>query len=567
MVLIQQNNNTNYRTGGQVLVDQLRLHGITQIFCVPGESFLAVIDALHDAPDIQVVVCRQEGGAAMMAEAYGKLTGRPAACFVTRAPGATNASAGLHIADHDSTPMLLFIGQVARSVRGRGALQELDYEAAFRPLSKWATEINDPARIPETISKAIHLTMSGRHGPVAISLPEDMLVETTNVIDAVPAVAITPYPAPAQMDWLAQQLELAERPFIIIGGSGWTEESTHKLRNLTESWNIPVAVSLRRQMLFSTESHCFAGDLGFGANPTLVEQVKKSDLVIVIGGRLSEVPSQDYTLFDIPTPQQTLVHVLADSCELGSVYTPAQAINATPAAFVESLAKLNIASSAARTKYKEECHAAYKLWSDPELVHSPGQLQMAQVMQFLNKRLPENTIMCNGAGNYATWLHRFYKFAGFGTQLAPTSGSMGYGVPAAVSAKLKYPERTVVAFAGDGCFLMHGQEFATAVQYNAAIIVILVDNGMYGTIRLHQEREYPARVKATSLQNPDFAAYAKAFGGHGETVVKTEEFEAAFERAAASGKPAIIHCLIDPEAISPSTTLSAVRQAAHDKAK
>ncbi len=549
------------RTGGQILVDQLRVHGINHVFCVPGESFLAVLDALRDT-DIAVTVCRQEGGAAMMAEAHGKLTGRPAACFVTRAPGATNATPGVHIAYHDSTPLLVFVGQVERGVRERDALQELDYRGVFKPMAKWATEIDDAARIPEIISRAVHLSVSGRPGPIVIALPEDMLVETAAVQDARPAQAVEAYPGRRQMDELQRLFVQAQRPLVVLGGSRWTEASVRQFADIAARWDIPVTVSLRRQMLFPVDHPCFAGDLGFGPNPKLVDLVKQSDLLLLIGSRMSEVPSQGYTLLDIPVCDRTLVHVHPDPSELGRVYQPDLAINTAPAAFVEELDRLELPSSPSRSEYRSRARDSYETWSDTKAIQSPGLLQMAQVMDYLNDALPDDAIVCNGAGNYATWVHRFHRFTKFGSQLAPTSGSMGYGVPAAVGAKRLLPERTVLAFAGDGCFLMHGQEFATAVQYDLPIIVIVVDNAMFGTIRMHQEREYPGRISNTMLKNPDFAAYAAAFGGHGERVERTEEFAPAFERALASGKPSIIHCLIDPEAINPSYTLTSLREAA-----
>ena len=549
------------RTGGQILVDQLRIHGIDHVFCVPGESYLAVLDALHDS-QIKVTVCRQEGGAAMMAEAHGKLTGRPAACFVTRGPGATNAAPGIHIAQHDSTPMLVFIGQIERRVRERGALQELDYRAVFGSMTKWATEIEDAGRIPEIVSRAVHLATSGRPGPIVIALPEDMLIDTSDAADGLPALPVEANPGAEQMAALHKLLSQAERPFVVLGGSRWSADAVREFAAFAEQWCIPVAVSLRRQMLFPTDSPSFVGDLGFGTNPKLVEHVKSADLLLLIGGRMSEVPSQGYTLLEIPVPRQTLVHVLPEAAELGRVYRATLPICATPTAFVEALRGVKLAPSAARSEFLAKARRDYQAWSDTTTIRSPGALQMAEVMRELDRRLPADAILCNGAGNYATWIHRFHRFRAFGTQLAPTSGSMGYGVPAAIAAKRIDPSRTVVAFAGDGCFLMNGQEFATAVQYDLPIVVILVDNGMYGTIRMHQEREYPGRVVATRLRNPDFAAYAQAFGGHGERVTRTEEFAPAFERAIASKKPAILHCLIDPEAISPSATLTQVREAA-----
>lgn len=554
------------RTGGQILVDQLRAHGIEHVFCVPGESFLPVLDALHDT-DISVTVCRHEGGAAMMAEACGKLTGRPAACFVTRAPGATNASSGIHIAYHDSTPLLVFVGQVERGVRERDALQELDYRAVFSPMAKWATEIETADRIPEIVSRAMYQSLSGRPGPVVMSLPEDMLVETATVDDAKPAQAIESHPSAAQIDHLKALLSAAARPMIVLGGSRWTEDDVEQFDQIARRWGIPVTVSLRRQMLFSVDNPTFAGDLGFGTNPDLVKHAKDADLILLLGSRLSEVPSQGYTLLNTPNPGKVLIHVYPDSGELGRVYQPDLAITATPGAFIDAVRDLTLPPSAARSAFLDSARHAYLSWRDTGPIQSPGTLQMAKIIDFLGEQLPDDAILCNGAGNYATWLHRFYPFNKFGTQLAPTSGSMGYGIPAAVAAKRLLPDRSVVAFAGDGCFLMHGQEFATAIQYDLPIIVIIVDNGMFGTIRMHQEREYPGRVSATHLKNPDFAVYAQAFGGHGERVTHTGEFKPAFERALRSNKPSIIHCLIDPEAINPSFTLRDVREAALARAQ
>lgn len=549
------------RTGGQILVDQLRIHGIKHVFCVPGESFLAVLDALYDS-DIEVTVCRQEGGAVMMAEAHGKLTGRPAAAFVTRGPGATNAAAGVHIAAHDSTPLLVFVGQVERGVRERGALQELDYRSSFGPLAKWATEIEDARRIPEIVSRAMHTTLAGRPGPVVIGLPEDMLVDVVECSDGVAVTAVDAYPSPQQMREIESLLRSAERPLMVVGGTRWDETAVAAVSEWARIADIPVTVSLRRQMLFPVSHPSFVGDLGFGANPELVDKVKQADLVLLIGSRMSEVPSQGYTLLNIPVPQQKLVHVFPDPQELGKVYRPDVAVCAAPAAFAHALQQFTLPASATRSAYREELRQIWQRWSDTSSIVSPGHLQMARVIDHLNEVLPADAIVCNGAGNYATWVHRFYRFDRYGTQLAPTSGSMGYGVPAAVGAQRLYPERTVVAFAGDGCFLMHGQEFATAVQYRLPIVIVVVDNGMFGTIRMHQERDYPQRVVGTALQNPDFAAYARSFGGHGERVERTEEFAAALQRARASGLPSIIHCLIDPEAISPAFTLSEVRQKA-----
>lgn len=549
------------RTGGQILVGQLVAHGVKHVFCVPGESFLAVLDALVDV-DIEVTVCRQEGGAAMMADAHGKLTGEPGICMVTRGPGASNALAGIHIAKQDSSPLIVFVGQIERGMRDREAFQEMDYRAIFGQAAKWATEIDDPARIPEILSRAFHVATSGRPGPVVIALPEDMLVELATVPDAPRYTPVDCGPTAAQMAGLAERLAQAKSPVAILGGTRWDETSVHEFAAFAERLQLPVAVSFRRQMLFPADHPCFIGDVGIGLNPALLKRIAEADLVLLAGGRMSEMPSQSYTLFDIPVPKQSLVHVHADSGELGRVYSPALAINATPTAFAAALASLPTPASRPWAQATAAMHQAYLAWSDPAPIRTPGALQMGGVMQYLEANLPPDAIMTNGAGNFATWLHRFHRFTRYATQLAPTSGSMGYGLPAAVGAKRLWPERTVVCFAGDGCFMMHGQEFATAVQYDLPIIVLIIDNGMYGTIRMHQEKHYPGRISATQLRNPDFAAYARAFGGHGERVETTEQFGPAFERALASGKPAILHCLIDPEAITATTTITKLREAA-----
>jgi acetolactate synthase-1/2/3 large subunit len=549
------------RSGGQILVDQLLIHGVTDAFCVPGESYLAVLDALHDAA-IRVTVCRQEGGAGMMAEAAGKITGRPGICFVTRGPGATNASPAIHIAKQDSTPMILFVGQIEQGMREREAFQEVDYRAAFGPIAKWATEIEDAARIPEILSRAFHVATSGRPGPVVIALPEDVLTDMAKVADARPFQPIETHPSLLQTIDLQKRLWAAKSPIAILGGSRWSEQAVERFQRFAERFDLPVAVSFRRQMLFPADHRCFAGDLGIGPNPKLLARVKAADLVLMVGGRMSEMPSQAYTLFGIPDPGVPLVHVHPDASELGRVYAPALAINASPTGFCAALETVHPPQDIPWAGAGDAAHAEYRAWSDPSSVAIPGSLQMGEVMAHLNEALPADAIMCNGAGNYATWLHRFWPFRSWGGQAAPTSGSMGYGVPAAVGLKRLFPGREVVAFAGDGCFLMNGQEFATAVQYELPIIVLVIDNGMYGTIRMHQEREYPGRVSATALKNPDFAAYARAFGGHGETVRETAEFAPALARARASGKPAILHCLIDPEAITPARTLTQIREAA-----
>jgi acetolactate synthase-1/2/3 large subunit len=549
------------RTAARILVDQLVVQGVERATCVPGESYLSVLDALIGS-GIDLLTCRAEGGAAMMAEAYGKLTGRPGICFVTRGPGATNASPGLHIAAQDSTPMILFVGQIERGMRDREAFQELDYRATFGAIAKWVVEIDDPARIPEIIARAFRVAMQGRPGPVVIALPEDMLDELADVADAPRVEAAETAPAPADIEALARLLAGAKQPVAIVGGSRWTAEARDAMVEFAHRFDLPVAAQFRRAPLFPATDPNFIGDLGLGTNPKLIERVKAADLVLLIGGRMSEIASQSYTLFDIPGGAQKLVHVHPDPMELGRVYQPTLAINATPPAFFAALK--HIEAKPTWGVVREQANADYRAWSD-DAPAVPGDFQYGQAMMWLRDRLPADAIICNGAGNFASWIHRYYRFRDFGTQLAPTSGSMGYGLPAGVLAKRQKPDSIVVTMAGDGDFLMNGQEFATAVHHGIPLIVVLIDNGIYGTIRMHQERHFPGRLSATNLTNPDFAALAKAYGGHGETVRTTAEFAPAFERALASGKPAILHCHLDPQAITPTATLDSIRAAAEKK--
>jgi acetolactate synthase-1/2/3 large subunit len=546
------------KTGGQLIVDALETNGVETVFCVPGESYLAVLDALHDSA-IRTIVCRQEGGAAMMADCAGRLTGRPGVCFVTRGPGATNASAGIHIAAQDSIPLILFIGQVARGNLEREAFQEVDYKAFYGSIAKWVVEIDDPARVPEFVTRAFAVATSGRPGPVVISLPEDML---TAECETVAPLAWTPVATAADPHLVQQAVDLlaaAERPIAILGGTRWSERAVADFQRSAESWSLPVGCSFRRQMLFDHLHPCYAGDVGIGPNPKLAAAIREADVVLMIGGRFGEMPSSDYSLIKSPYPDQTLIHVHPDAGELGRVYRPTIAINASPDAFAAAFAGRGPKAIPAWAGRTEELHRAYLDWSTPP-ESGPGDVQMGPIMRYLEGVLPDDAILTNGAGNYATWIHRFHRFRRFATQGAPTSGSMGYGTPAAVAAKALFPEREVIAFAGDGCFLMNGQEFATAVQYGLPIVVIVVNNGIYGTIRMHQEREYPGRPVATDLVNPDFAALARAYGGHGETVERTADFASAFERARGSGKPAIVEIRLDPEAITPTRTLSAIRE-------
>jgi acetolactate synthase-1/2/3 large subunit len=536
------------RTGGRILIEQLQRQGVSHVFCIPGESYLAALDALHDSL-IQVTICRQESGAAMMAEAQGKLTGRPGICFVTRGPRATNASTGVHIAHQDSTPMILFVGQVARGIRGREAFQELDCRAVFGSMTKWTTEIDIPERIPEIISRAFHIACSGRPGPVVIALPEDMLLENATVEDLRPFKIFQTTPEADDLVYFIDLLRRAQRPLVIAGGSRWDQKAVDGLAQFAERFEIPVAVSFRRQSLFPASHSNFIGDIGVGANPKLLDSVRSADLIVLLGGRYSEVPSQAYELLAIPTPAQSLVHIHPGVEELGRIYHPEIAFNNSPRAFVQALIGLSRTAPSNRKSLIEVGHAAFLDWNEqPTIV--PGNFNLGQVICALRDKLPKNTVIANGAGNFASWVHRFYRFEYFGTQLAPTSGTMGYGMPAAIAAARIDPRRPVIVISGDGDFLMTGQEFSTAVQYDLPIIVLLVDNGMYGTIRMHQERTYPDRVMATQLRNPDFAAYAAAFGGHGERVERTEDFMPAFERARNSRKAAIIHCIVDPEALT-----------------
>ncbi len=546
----------NQRTGGQILVDQLAVHGTDMAFGVPGESYLAVLDALHDSR-IKFVVCRQEGGAAMMAEAYGKLTGRPGIAMVTRGPGATNASAGVHIARQDSTPMILFVGQVARSMRDREAFQEIDYRQMFGGIAKWATEVDDPARLPELIARAFQTATSGRPGPVVIGLPEDMLTEAAACADASTFHPVQAHPSAHDMAELQEKLNAAERPFMILGGGGWTREAVANIQNFAEAFSLPVGVSFRRQDYIDNTHPCYAGHVGISLKPPLSDRIRDADLLLLVGTRLGEASSQSYGLIDMPKPRQTLVHVHAAAEELGMMYQPDLAIHAGADAFAAAAGGLRPSGTPRWAAETEIAHRQYLESLEPP--ESPGLLQFGKVVRWLNDNLPDDAIITNGAGNYCVWVNGYYQYRGFRTQLAPTSGSMGYGTPAAVAAKLVHPERTVIAFAGDGCLLMTGQEMATAAQYGLKVIWIVANNGMYGTIRMHQERDYPGRVSGTGLSNPDFAALAKAYGGYGEKVTCNEDFPEAFARASAADSFALLDLELDPNAITPAMTIEQIR--------
>jgi acetolactate synthase I/II/III large subunit len=544
------------RHGGRVLVDALVQNGVDTVYCVPGESFLPVLDALHDEAGIQTVVTRHEGAASNMAEAYGKLTGRPGVCIVTRGPGATHASVGVHTARQDSTPMILFIGQVETGFIGREAFQEVDYRQMFGGLAKWVTEIDDFARIPEVIARAWSIAISGRPGPVVVALPEDVLFARGTVADARPATRTVASPSATDLEKLRALLAQAQRPLVILGGSGWDAPACRALETFARNFDIPVAASFRRQDLFNNDDERYVGQVGLGISPALAETVQSADLLIALGGRLGEVPSGSYTLIKSPVPTQKLVHVHADPDELGRVYQAALAINSGPAQMVQALAKLDPVEQPVWREWRAAARHAYLQHSTPgPRSRLATGVDLAQVVAHLRKVLPPDAILSNGAGNYTVWLHRFYRYRRPATELAPTSGAMGYGFPAAIAAKLKHPARTVVCFAGDGCFMMYPQELATAMQYGAAPIVLLVNNGMYGTIRMHQEREYPGRVSATDIVNPDFVAFAKAFDAYAERVERNEDFAAAFERARESGVAAVIELITDPLQITPVARL------------
>ncbi len=549
------------RSGGQILVDQLCVHGVDTAFCVPGESYLAVLDALYDHREaLRLIVCRQEGGAAFMAEAYGKLTGKPGVCFVTRGPGATNASIGVHTAFQDSTPMILFIGQIGGDVVEREAFQEIDYRRMFGQMAKWVAQIDRADRIPELVSHAFHTAVSGRPGPVVLALPEDMLSSQAVVADAKPYKRVKPHPGVTDMEQLRDILAQAHKPMVILGGGDWSAQACNDIRAFIESNNLPAGCSFRRQDLLDNRHLNYCGEVGIGINPLLGDRIRSADLILAIGPRLGEMTTGGYTLFPIPRPLQCLVHVHPGNEELGRVYHAELMINSGMAEFAQAAANL---PSVDCSRWREWTHRAREDYlKNLEPGPMSGDLDLGEVMAFLRAHLPENAIITNGAGNYAGWVQRFYQYTGFRTQLGPTNGAMGYGVPSAIAAKVVHPDRVVVSFSGDGCFLMNGQELATAAQYRLPVVFIVINNGMYGTIRMHQEREYPARVYATALDNPDFAALARAYGLHGETVQRTADFAPAFERAVASGKPALLELLIDPEAITTRTSLTAIREQA-----
>jgi acetolactate synthase-1/2/3 large subunit len=546
------------RTGGQVLVDQLELNGADLAFCLPGESFLPVLDALYDSP-IRLVSCRHEQGAANAAEAYGKLTGRPGICLVTRGPGATQAAVGVHTARQDSTPMLLLVGQVPRAFRGREAWQELDYEQVFGGIAKAAWEAESAERLPEDMARAFSLALSGRPGPVVLALPEDVLSETTDAEDASPVEVASSAPSDGELARLRELLAASERPLVVVGEGGWTQRTGEDVLAFCEANALPVACAFRCQDFVDNHSPSYVGILGVAMDEALAGRLREADLVIAIGGRLGEVPSRRYTLVEPPRPQQTLIHIHPEPGELGFVFETDLPIVSSVPEFAARLSDVEPVTPSWR-EWTQAARVDYEASLQHELMEGP--VDLGEIMAFLRRRLPPNAIQTCGAGNFTVWAHRFAQFRQYGTQLGPRSGSMGYGVAAAVAAKLVHPDRIALCFTGDGDFVMSSPEFATAVQYELPIVVLLVNNGMYATIRMHQERAFPGRVIGTDLVNPDFATLAQAYGGHGERVERTGDFEAAFERALASGKPALLELRVDPERISPRVKLSELQKGA-----
>jgi acetolactate synthase I/II/III large subunit len=546
------------RHGGKILIDQLEIQGATTAFTVPGESFLAALDGLHDSNRIKTIICRQEGGASMMAEAWGKITGEPGICFVTRGPGAANAMSGLHVARQDSTPMVAFVGMPSSGHEDREAFQEIEIKQVFSSFVKWAAVIRQTERIPEYVSHAIHVARSGRPGPVVLGLPEDMLASGCDAADAKPARIAESRPGAEDLAVLQEKLGKAVRPLMIIGGPGWSVAAQKAMEAFADRFDLPVAPAFRYQDYFDNRHRCYVGCAGIGLDAKLAAAIKDADVLIVLGARLGEMTTSGYTLIDIPDPKQFLVHIHPSPDELGSVYRPDLPVAATARTFCETLSRLEPPAKITWSGRRAELRAAYEQSLRP--IPLPGAVKMADVMRTVSELLPENGIVTNGAGNFAAFVHRYFQYKSYRTCLAPTSGSMGYGLPAAIAAKLAHPTRPVVSVQGDGDFLMTGQELATAAQYALPIVTIIANNGMYGTIRAHQEREYPRRIVGTTLVNPDFAAYARSFGAEGYTIEATADFAPAFRAALASSKPSVIELKLDPEALSPRKTLTETRE-------
>ncbi len=552
------------RPGGRILVDALIAHGVKVAFGVPGESFLPILDAVYAVKDeLRFIICRHEGGAGFMAEAYGKLTGRPGVALVTRGPGACNASIAVHTAYQDSTPMVLLIGQVPRPFAGREAFQEVEYRQMFAPLAKWVTQVNQADKLPEAINRAFQVAMSGRPGPVVLALPEDMLADKVKVPDTAHYRAVRPYPSTDDIEALRMQLRGASKPVLIVGGGGWTADACADLRAFIDASSVPTGTSFRCQDLVDNTNPNFIGDVGININPRLKARVQEADLVVAVGCRLGEITTQGYTLLDTPRPRQTFVHVHADPTELGRVYEPDLAINAGVSQFAAAARRMAPVDGRQWLDWARSGREDYLAWLEPG--DCPGRLDMGAAILGMRNVLPPDAVITNDAGNFAGWVSRFHQFRRFRTQLGPTNGAMGYAVPAAVAAKIAQPDTPAVAFVGDGGALMTGQELATAMHYGLNPVIVVVNNGMYGTIRMHQEKAYPGRVIGTDLTNPDFVAWGAGYGAHAERVETADQFPEALSRALASGKAAVIEMRLDREAITTQTTLSALRELAKAK--
>jgi acetolactate synthase-1/2/3 large subunit len=547
-------------SGGQLVVAALRAHRVDMAFSVAGESYLEVLDALFDAPEIRLVTCRQEGGAAFMAEAYGKLTGKPGVLLVTRGPGACNAAIGVHTAFQDSTPMVVLVGQVARHQIDREAFQEVDFRRMYAPLAKWVAQIDLAERVPELMNQAFQVATSGRPGPVVLALPEDMLHEDAVAEVVGPYRPVHAHPGAADLTEMRRLLMAAARPVMLVGGGGWSDSACHDIARFAEANDLPVCCSFRRQDILDNRSPVFIGDLGTGASPALTARVKQADLVLAVGARIGEITSQSYTLMGIPDPGKTLIHVHAAAEELGRVFRPTLPIQSGMAEFAAAAASLPPIAAPRWAEWRRASRGEYEAGLAAPATNAA--LDLGRIMAWLRQRLPDNAIVTSDAGNFSGWPNRFLQYRRPGRQLGPTSGAMGYGVPAAVAAKLVHPERIVVGFCGDGGFLMTGQELATSLAASAGPIILLFNNQMYGTIRMHQERRFPGRVVGTDLKNPDFTALARAYGAFAATVARTEEFAPAFEEAAAGQRAAVIELQMDPDMITTRTTLSEIRRQA-----
>lgn len=541
------------RHGGQILVDQLKAQGVRRVFSVPGESFLAALDGLYES-GIENIVCRHEGGACMMAEAHAKLTGTPGVVFVTRGPGATNGSSGIHVARQDSTPLIMFVGQIDNRHRDREAFQEVNYREFFKPIAKWAAEVDHTERLPEYISRAFHLACSGRPGPVVLALPENILSARADAPDIAPIAPTPPSVCSEQLDAVQEMLCNARRPLVIAGGSVWSSETAQALGRFAQKFGLPVCVTFRRMDRIDNLHPNYAGDLAVGMNPKLADRLRDADCLLVLGSRLGDIATGGYELLDPASPGKTIIHIHPDPDELGRVFRPDLALAAPAVDVIAKLSQRTAPAHADWTEWTRAAHADYLDWVTPR--ETPGNVKLEQVIHQLSDILPEDAIVTNGAGNYAAFLHRYLRARAFPGHLAPTSGSMGYGLPAAIAAKLEHPDRPVICFAGDGCFQMTLTEMSTARQYGADIVVIVCNNGQYGTIRMHQEKTYPGRVSGTQMFNPDYAALARAYGGHGERVERTADFLPAYERALAAGGLALIEVMLDPDALSPGLTVA-----------